>query len=59
MKVTLDIDDPLYDKISSKSKSLGFDKVEDYITYLISEKTKQDKADEEKIAKKLEDLGYM
>lgn len=59
MKVTLNIDDSIYEKISSKSKSLGFDKVEDYITYLISEKTKQDKADEEKIAKKLEDLGYM
>lgn len=59
MELTLDLEEELYQRLAAKSKSLGFAGPEEYVKHLLDQRMNKDVATEEKIAKKLKDLGYM
>jgi hypothetical protein len=59
MNVTLNISDELFARIENQSHLFGFTKPEDYILDVLEKKLDSTASEEEKIEKKLKELGYM
>ena len=59
MEITIQLTDEQYVKLRQKAKSMSFDTVEIYIKTIIDKEIEKIRAEEDKIAEKLQSLGYM
>ncbi|MFH1415730.1 MAG: hypothetical protein ABIH89_06565 [Elusimicrobiota bacterium] len=64
-KIDLEINDELFENITEKAKAMGYSGPEQFLISLLSEVAKEGHSDryspeeEEKIKKRLKDLGYI
>jgi len=65
-KIKISIPDDIYSEIEKRLKDYGFEKVEDYILFVLKESLKNpagegglSEEEEEIIRKRLQDLGYI
>ncbi len=65
-RIVLELPKDLYEKIASEAKDAGFDKVEEFIVYVLEQLVESSevgeemsKEDEEKVKERLRALGYI
>jgi len=63
--IKLEISESNLLKLKDKTKSLGFDKIQDYLNYVIEQSISEDEEqepseeDEEAVKRRLKELGYL